>query len=363
MNVRADIVAASCVLPSGPTLPLADAALRAQFALLRRHPFYVDRCGIPVKASYFPGPAFALDAHRWCSLASSALGELVNRLSPSPALGGRACDLWLVLPRSDRPGVPPDLSDRMMAILRHHQLPARQIRTIRGGHAVGVHALRQASQAATQAQSLTVVLAVDSWLHPEALEYLEIDRRLHGAHASYEGQPRPNPYGRVPGEGAAALALLPRAPRRHRRLPADLPPWAAIAGAALAEERLTFDSAGPCVGRGLTQAASQALGRSRCEARGIGHLSADLNGEPYRADEFGFSMLNLAAALAPDCQRSTPALVSGDLGAASAICQIALAAYRIHHRPSRDPASQLILCSSDDPLRAAVVLDAPSPRH
>lgn len=363
MIAVADIVAASCVFPSGPTLPLADAALRARLALLRRHPFYVDRCGVPVKASYFPGPAFGLDARRWCSLAVSALNELADTLAPSPQLLMRPCQLWLVLPGSGRAGVPPDLADRLITTARHDRLAWRQIRTIRGGHAVGVHALRQASQAAAQEQSLAVVLAVDSWLHPEALESLEHDRRLHGAHAPYEGRPRPNPYGRVPGEGAAAVALIHQPPGRAWLAQTNPQPWATIAGMALAEERLTFDTAGPCVGKGLTQAAAQALGRRRRDACAIGHLSVDLNGEPYRADEFGFAALNLAAALAPDCQRTVPALVSGDLGAASAICQVALAAYRFHRRPDSAPATQLVLCSSDDPLRAAVVLDAPTPRR
>jgi 3-oxoacyl-[acyl-carrier-protein] synthase-1 len=55
-----------------------------------------------------------------------------------------------------------------------------------------------------------------------------------------------------------------------------------------------------------------------------------------------------------DHTHQTPALVSGDLGAASAITHTALAAWSSHTQP--DGTTHLILASSDDPLRGALVL-------
>jgi 3-oxoacyl-[acyl-carrier-protein] synthase-1 len=88
----------------------------------------------------------------------------------------------------------------------------------------------------------------------------------------------------------------------------------------------------------------------------VASLTHDLSGEPYRADEYGFTALRLANRLSTDHQRRIPALASGDLGAASAVAHTALAAWACHRRP--DGAAHLILASSDDPLRGAVVLQA-----
>lgn len=48
------IIAASCTFPSGPTLALADIAHRLQFALIRKHPQWVDLCQFPIKACFYP---------------------------------------------------------------------------------------------------------------------------------------------------------------------------------------------------------------------------------------------------------------------------------------------------------------------
>lgn len=373
MTTSVAIVGASCAFPSGPTLPLADCALRAQLAMLRKHPSYVDGCGFNVRASYFPNPEFGFDSTRWCSLARMALDELADTLDASPALRRMRQQLWLVLPRASRGGVPAGLTDALFAAAQFERFRWEQIKTVRGGHAVGAQAIRLAADAVCAGNTLAVVLALDSWLHPAALHSLEQARLLHGAHATHEGKAVPNPYGRVPGEGAAALALAHAAGRppswttglrrrisalRKDSLPAPSisPAWALLRAAALGEEGQTVDRPGPCLGMGLTRAATQALATAGSGL--VSHISADLNGEPYRADEFGFTTLRLADSLASGWQRTTPALVSGDIGVASAISQLALAAYRMRYRLEPQAERQLILCSSDDTLRAAMVVDS-----
>jgi 3-oxoacyl-[acyl-carrier-protein] synthase-1 len=366
------IVGASCVLPSGPSLPLADAALRVQLALPRRHPTWVDRCGFPVKAICFHEPAFGFDERRWCALAELALAELADTLDASGVPRNAPIPLWLVLPRQARGGVPSGLVEALVDTVSCGRFDWTQITTVHGEHAVGVHALRQAADAVKRSDTLAAVLAVDSWLHPNALNLLEEAHLLHGAHSRVGRSPRPNPYGRVPGEGAAAVVLGPGA--RSRALagsrgplaPWSSLPWAWLSAATLAEEEVPASSAEPCIAMGLTQAAQAALRASGIGAGLVGRVSTDFNGEPYRADEFGFITLRLAEALAPGWKRTEPALVSGDLGAASAISQLALAAYRMRARPEphhgeSGSARHLILCSSDDPLRAAMVLDAVDP--
>ena len=361
------IVGASCILPSGPSLPLADAALRVQMALPRRHPTWVDRCGFPVKGIFFSEPGLGFDERRWCALVELALAELAATLDANGVPRTTPMPLWLVLPHEARGGVPTGLVEALLAAVQCERFDWTQITVLRGGHAMGVHAFRQAAEAIKRSDTLAVVLAVDSWLHPDALTSLEEANLLHGAHLRVGRGPRPNPYGRVPGEGAAAVVLGPsvrsRASIVDRRVQQPSP-WAWLAAATLAEEELPPGSTEPCIGMGLTHAAQEVLRVSGNAAGLIGRISTDSNGEPYRADELGFTTVRLAGALAPGWKRTEQALVSGDIGTASAVSQLALAAYRMRARSARDyhaPESlrQLILCSSDDSLRAAMVLDAP----
>ena len=173
---------------------------------------------------------------------------------------------------------------------------------------------------------------------------------LHGAHSSYRRQARANPYGRLPGEAAAAVALTGQP---------DAASWCTLTGAGIAQEPVTWTVPQPCIGAGLTAAAQQALSPAVHDSQPscadlVARVTADLNGEPYRADEFGFTALRVAKALAPDYQRIVPALCTGDIGAATAILHTALAAYAFHARSL--PGRHLLLAGSDDTLRGAVVL-------
>lgn len=343
--------AAGCVFPAGPGIALADLALRTGFSKSRRHPFYVDRSGERVVASYFNDPGTGFDLARWQSLTEAVLSDLLARLEPipKPSLQQAPWQAWLVLPKPDRPGVPPDLAHALLPTLDTWPYELEGVEAIFGGHASGLKAIEAAAKAcAAEPQSIALILAVDSLVGPETLTWLENRDLLHGARKIYEGYPRPNPYGRLPGEGAAALLLS----NRH-----DLPAWCHITGMAWGEEPLTYDQPRPRIGQGLTTVARQALTRAaQYRQRPVRHLSHDYNGEPYRADEYGFTALRLADQLDLYHVRHTPALISGDLGAASAVAHTALAAWSCHRRPVG--ADHLILASSDDPLRSALVLHA-----
>jgi 3-oxoacyl-[acyl-carrier-protein] synthase-1 len=343
------INAASCVFPSGPDIALADLALRSAFSLVRRHPFFVDCSGQRITASYFNDPQGGFDITRWQALTEAAMSDLQNRLAslPEQTLQQAPWYAWLVLPESSRPGVPNDLAHDLLPTLDSWPYELQGVETIFGGHACGIKAIVAAARAcADDPESIAMVLAVDSLVGPETLTWLENQELLHGAKKIYEGRPRANPYGRLPGEGAAALVLS-----RHR----ELSSWCCITGMALGEEPRTYDQSLPCLGQGLTAVAQQVIADAKQYKQClVKHLSHDYNGEPYRADEYGFTTLRLSDQLESDHTRHTPALVSGDLGAASVIAHTALAAWSSQQHPHR--ADHLILASSDDPLRGALML-------
>ena len=345
-----NITAASCVFPSGPGIDLADVALRATLALNRKHPFYVDRSGNPVRASYFPEPKL-FDVTRWIALAQAALHDLHRQLpAPDPrAQDAPSHDLWLALPPTSRPGVPANLAEQLFAAVRNGPFLFNTAHLTEGGHAAPVVALHQAGKSLgtkhAAGSKSAIVLAVDSWLHPDALTWLEGEDLLHNAGRPYHGQTHRNPYGCVPGEAAAAVMLS------HSGMA-----WCQIKGAGAAAEPVLRTDPRPCTGLGWTQAAKQALETLPNEQK-ITHVVSDLNGEPYRADQFGFTALRIADRLVDDWQPYTPALVSGDVGSATALVQVALSANLLRQQePGQAAQTHLLLSSSDDSLRAALVL-------
>ncbi|UEP53097.1 beta-ketoacyl synthase [Burkholderia ambifaria] len=356
MNRTPVIVSASCIFPSGPRIELADTAVRAQLAQHQRHPDYVDGAGEPVRGSFFPVDR-PFDSARWGALACEALeqvmGDLVRRGHEALHRGVRW--LWVVLPESAlRPGLPSDLVETVKASVQEVAEGWTEVLIRKGGHAAGVTAIEEAAERLEEdPTALAVVLGVESGLGHDALMWLDARSLLHGAHRAYRGRFRVEPYGRVPGEGAAAVAL-------SGRLASGGKCWARLLGVGHAHEPHTHDSRKVCIGAGLSQAARAALGQGQeFSADQIGWISVDLNGEPYRADQFGFTALRLAEALAPGWQRVAPALASGDLASASAVAHVALAAYGMSKRPRQ--ANHLVLSSSDDPLRGAVLIGPTDP--
>jgi hypothetical protein len=84
-------------------------------------------------------------------------------------------------------------------------------------------------------------------------------------------------------------------------------------------------------------------------------LRVDLNGEPYRADQFGFMGLRLSDWLKDNWKTFMPATVFGDLGCASSVAHMALAAQWLAD-PANQQQTHLLLSASDDEQRSAVIL-------
>lgn len=340
--VQTHILAASCVFPAGPGMVLADCAWKSGLTQFHRHPVYLDQTGQAVQVSGFSGMQFT--AERWCALLEGALQDMLDHTDERAAhlWQGRPCPLWLILPDRSRPGVPSEI-DLSLALMIAGRFPMFQLQ---GSLAAGHAAAAQAIQLAHARKALPLAIAaVDSWLHPDSLRWLEMQGLIHNAGRPYKAQAHRNPYGRVPGEGAAALLLSGNGPG-----------WCRIAGLGIAEESVLANDSRPCIGQGLTKAAQQAL-TDLPSGQHVQCIVSDLNGEMYRADQFGFTALRIAEYLAEGWQQLSPALVSGDLGAATALAHLALSAYALAHHPD-DPrhGPRLLLSSADDAWRAAALL-------
>lgn len=344
------ILSAGCCFPAGPTLALADVAVKASLSLARKHPFWVDQGGEPIRASYFPFASHAFDVSRWETIANAALMDLSTHLTLTPLT--QRYRLWLVLPPLNRPGVPENLVPAISDVAKRWFSDSCTISVIHGGHAASAQAMMDIMQAQNQDAEMTIdiLLAIDSYLSIETLAWLEQQQLLHGSRSFNRKTSRINPYGRIPGEGSAAIAISRHHHGSH---------FCRMSGIAIGNEERLYQDKQPCIGEGLSAAALQALTQSA--APKVALVVTDFNGEPYRADEYGFTVLRLHQYLDEEYQRQTPVLATGDLGCASLASHMALMSWHLCNLKLVNADQQsdvLLLSSSDDKSRAAIVLTA-----
>lgn len=339
------IVGAGCTFPSGPNLALADIAHRTGLAMIRRRPLFVDRCGIPIKASYFTSVPFEDETLRWQMMCKEALQDLLSTIPAN--IQHFPLRLWLVLPPPERPGIPASLAEVVSKVATSILLNCQQVTLIHGSHASGINVLDQVMQIqAKDIQTmLDIVLAVDSWMAHDTLLWLDKQQLIYGSYVPFRGKNKVNAYGRVPGEGAAAIALS-RHPLKYRT--------SEIKGVGVGNERYLRGDEQPCTGQGLSDAAN--LAWQMADKPIVSSLFTDMNGEPYRADEYGFTLQRCTGVLSADYQRHTPVLCSGDLGCASLITHTALAWRQQCERVNTEAQHTLIIASSDDSTRGAIIL-------
>jgi 3-oxoacyl-[acyl-carrier-protein] synthase-1 len=208
-----------------------------------------------------------------------------------------------------RPGLPADLETRLRATLSK-AFPKRFTATavLSVGHAAGLLGMDAACRKmADDAFDACVVAGVESYLAPETLEWLEEQDQLHGA------GPLNNAWGFIPGEAAGAVLLLTE-PAVERL---GLEPLARVLSVGKGTEANCIKTETVCIGEGLTAAFREGLAGLPPGAQ-VTDVFCDMNGEPYRADEFGFTALRTKEAFVSASDFIAPADCWGDVSAASA---------------------------------------------
>jgi 3-oxoacyl-[acyl-carrier-protein] synthase-1 len=123
-----------------------------------------------------------------------------------------------------------------------------------------------------------------------------------------------NRNGFPPGE-AAGFCLLTTATTASGM---GLRPLAQIESVAVAREPNAIRTPTICVGRGLSDAIQAATASLRLPEERVDDSICDLNGEPYRSEEFALTVLRTQLAFVDATRFTTPADCWGDIGAASA---------------------------------------------
>jgi 3-oxoacyl-[acyl-carrier-protein] synthase-1 len=115
------------------------------------------------------------------------------------------------------------------------------------------------------------------------------------------------------------------------------------------------------LGRGLTTAFREVV-TALPEQTKIDHIICDMNGEPYRADEYGFTIVRTSQHFLDAGSFLSPADCWGDVGAASGPLFLALAVAANSKGYSPGPCV-LLWASSEGGERSAVLVQLPKPKQ
>lgn len=340
-----NIVGVGARTPLGTCAASSAAAVRAGISVGGRHPHVIDSAGEPITVSRITYLPENLDGTaRHLAMARPALAQA---LAPIGHLDGIQVPVIVGLP-STRPGLPTSFEDDLRGGLAAGWDAADRIgevSVITAGHAAGLMAMDAGMARIRDGKcEFCAIGGVDSYLEPETLEWLDANGQIHSA-----GDPR-NPRGFMPGEAAGfCLLASDQAVERHR-----LEAMSAILSVATAREKNLIKTESVCVGAGLTEAWRQAL-KSIPNGVRSDRLICDQNGEVYRADEFGFTVVRTSDRLADGGAFLAPAQFWGDVGAASGPLFAILAIAAGNRGYAKGPHT-LLCTSSEGGERAAAIL-------
>lgn len=325
------------------------AAVRAGITGFAQHPYMIDTAGQPMRIARAPWLDIDLKGlERFQALLYPAIDQAIEVLLHShirlPPIA-----LALSLP-SPRPGLATDFQPRLLRELEgRYSKTFSAVSVFSKGHAAGLLALDVVIKKFREnAFDACVIAGVDSYLEPETLEWLEECDQLHG------GGPLNNAWGFIPGEGAGAVLLARYQIAEYFRFT----PLAQVLSAGTAFEPKKIKTQTVCVGKGLTQAFHGALTGLLSDTK-ITDVYCDMNGEPYRADEFGFAAVRVGEYFESLSNFVAPADCWGDVSAACGPLHIALASISAYKNYANGHTA-VIWASSESGERGVALLDMTS---
>jgi 3-oxoacyl-[acyl-carrier-protein] synthase-1 len=309
----------------------------------------IDKIGEPIVVAREPTLAPALQGpERFTALAEPALNEALAPLAQRD-LEMRSVRTLIGTP-DPRPGLPAGIEDALDRLVSSATDSKTGSRTtfLPNGHAAALLAMRVARDILQGGRSrFCLAGGVDSYLMADTLEWMDEEGILKSSE---------NRNGFPPGEAAGFCLLTTGA----TALEFDLPVLGWLDALGAAREESPIRTATICVGRGLSEAIKQATAPLRLPDERIDDSICDLNGEPYRSEEFALTVLRTQKAFVDSTQFVTPADCWGDVGAASGPLFANLAVAAGQRGYAKGPRT-LIWASSERGDRAAAVVFTPPP--
>ncbi|WP_187344889.1 beta-ketoacyl synthase N-terminal-like domain-containing protein [Cystobacter ferrugineus] len=223
-----------------------------------------------------------------------------------------------------------------------------EVAIVMDGHAGGFLAMKEAVEELRSGRSAACLVGgVDSYMTADRLEAIDFAGNLHSSH---------NTWGFTPGEGAGFCLMATGATVAEL----GLTPVAELQAVATAQEGQLLGTRTVCIGEGLTAAFRAVLGTGDR----VHHTFCDLNGEIYRADEFGFALCRTSEHFVDATQFTAAAECWGDVGAASAQLALGLAVASWERGYAKGHTLLTWASSARGPLRgAAKIKQAVNPRQ
>jgi 3-oxoacyl-[acyl-carrier-protein] synthase-1 len=263
----------------------------------------------PIRAARLPTLPVDLPApERLRRMAIAAMGEAMRSAGiqrgdlPSTAL-------LVAVPSGDGAVAGWRLDDFANEIVREAGLSSLALVEQRAnGHASVVELLHRAAEIAgdRRARRRVVVLGADTYLSSDRVRELDAAGRLASERA---------PEGFSAGEGAVALVVDSRPEKA---------PLARLTAFGFGHEADAYASDRAPSGKGMEAAILAACAGLPDDAQ-VAWILSDLNGEPYRAMEWGAAASRLGARVAEELEMQHPADALGDIGCASGALLVAMA--------------------------------------
>jgi 3-oxoacyl-[acyl-carrier-protein] synthase-1 len=263
---------------------------------------------------------------RWLRLAAAAMADM-QRMARLPAASDQSfwasTAFFAVTPAlaegrfDDDPVINSHVMSSKYAATLTQQLgwpiAPQRLETIAIGHAGAIEAVARAARIVASGEVARVIVACsDSYLDPPSLEWLDGAERLKSDD---------NPFGLIPGEAGVCFMLESpvQAGQRGAPIVAYVEAWNLVRSP---QQPLAGD---PMLGQGLAQALEATLAAAGLQPFG-GMSICDLNGEPWRSQDWGAARVRLGGRFADEVRWVFPADSLGDTGSASAAVGLCVAA-------------------------------------
>jgi 3-oxoacyl-[acyl-carrier-protein] synthase-1 len=271
-----------------------------------------------------------------------AVAECIEGAGADPAEALRTVPCLIVVDGSDRPDLPPDLEQTLLAALRSgFATPLHPLSRVIARGATGFLEVMARARAALSPQMPScLIVAVDSLINRRMLQALEAARRL---------KTPDNSDGVIPGEAAAALwVAIPGHGNRS---------MARILGIGLAEEPSVADPRLANKAEGLAAAMSGALADAGLALHEVDLRVGGLTGERLGFVEASTALARIQKVHKDDFLLWAPADQLGDAGVALCGCMIVATTMGLlkHYAPGP---TAIVYCLSPDGRRAACIVAA-----
>jgi len=282
---------------------------------------------------------------RWTKMAAMAIQDLI--ISAKLLEGDLTqTGLFLGLPSLQRKGVDTRMANMLgLRIGQWNRIERLEDRThiYTEGHAATAKAFMSAIQEINGNKiKYAIVGGVDSLVELDTLAFFYEKNRL---------KTEDNTDGFIPGEAAAFVMIENKGQAQQRG--ADI--MAMLEAPHTGTEPVTIWSEDPSTGSGLSEGVRGTLEQLSDKGVQTGLIICDLNGETYRAKEFGNTAARVLSDLQPEWKLWHPAECIGDTGAASFAISACLGA-RSLQRGYAKTENVLVCGSSHDGLRGAAYL-------